>query len=136
MTDLVVVSLEAWDGVWRRNQHLVSRLLAADAELRVLFVEPSVDPLHDVRRRSRARRGLGLRRAGDRLWLFQPTKWLPRRLDPAADRRLSSAVLRAAEQVGMTRPVLWLSVAVHNADDKAATKRFAIELAKRGAARL
>jgi teichuronic acid biosynthesis glycosyltransferase TuaH len=109
VTDLVVVSLEAWDGVWRRNQHLVSRLLAADEELRVLFVEPPADPLHDVRRRSVARRGLGLRRAADRLWLFQPTKWLPRRLDPAADRRLSSAVLGAAEQVGMTRPVLWLN---------------------------
>ena len=48
MTDLVVVSLEAWDGVWRRNQHLVSRLLAADPDLRVLFVEPPADPLHDV----------------------------------------------------------------------------------------
>ena len=40
MTDLVVVSLEAWDQVWRRNQHLVSRLLARDPSLRVLFVEP------------------------------------------------------------------------------------------------
>ena len=48
VTDLVVVSLEAWDGVWRRNQHLVSRLLAADPELRVLFVEPPADPLHDA----------------------------------------------------------------------------------------
>ena len=63
MTDLVVVSLEAWDGVWRRNQHLVSRLLAADPDLRVLFVEPPADPLHDLRRRSGVRRGLGLRQA-------------------------------------------------------------------------
>ena len=109
MTDLVVVSLEAWDGVWRRNQHLVSRLLAADPDLRVLFVEPPADPLHDARRRSGAHRGLGLRRSADRLWLFQPTKWLPRRIDPAADRRLSSAVQRAAREVGMTRPVLWLN---------------------------
>ena len=109
MTDLVVLSLEAWDGVWRRNQHLVSRLLAADPALRVLFVEPPADPLHALRRRSVARRGLGLRQAGERLWLFQPTKWLPRRLDPRADRRLSSAVMRAAEQMDMTRPVLWLN---------------------------
>src|SRR4029079_9122349 len=95
------------DGVWRRNQHLVSRLLAADTDLRVLFVEPAADPMHDVRRRSSARRGLGLRRAGDRLWLFQPTKWLPRRLDPAADRRLSSAVLRAARAIRLARPTPW-----------------------------
>jgi glycosyltransferase involved in cell wall biosynthesis len=109
VTDLVVVSLEAWDGVWRRNQHLVSRLLASDPDLRVLFVEPPADPLHDARRRAGVRRGLGLRRAADRLWLFQPTKWLPRRLDPAADGRLASAVLRAASEVGMTRPTLWLN---------------------------
>jgi teichuronic acid biosynthesis glycosyltransferase TuaH len=114
VTDLLVVSLESWDGVWRRNQHLVSRLLAADPRLRVLFVEPPADPLHDLSRRSRVRPGRGLRRADlpgaeGRLWLFQPTKWLPRRLDPAADTRLSSAVVRAARRVGMTRPVLWLN---------------------------
>jgi teichuronic acid biosynthesis glycosyltransferase TuaH len=109
VTDLVVVSLEAWDSVWRRNQHLVSRLLAADPGLRVLFVEPPADPLHDLRRKSRIHRGLGLRRTEERLWLFQPTKWLPRRLDPAADARLSAAVVGAARQVGMTDPVLWLN---------------------------
>ena len=27
MTELVVLSLEAWDEVWRRNQHLVAGLL-------------------------------------------------------------------------------------------------------------
>ena len=59
--DLVVASLEAWDGVWRRNQHLVSRLLRDDPELRVLFVEPPADPIHDARRRSRPRRGPGVR---------------------------------------------------------------------------
>ena len=49
MTDLVVVSLEAWDDVWRRNQHLVAGLLRSDAALRVLFVEPPADPTHDLR---------------------------------------------------------------------------------------
>ena len=114
MRDLVVVSLEAWDGTWRRNQHLVARLLAADPELRVLFVEPAADPVHDLRRRTPARRGLGLRSvdlpdAAGRLWLCQPTKWLPRRLDPATDKRLSAAAIRAAGHVGMARPVLWLN---------------------------
>jgi hypothetical protein len=41
-----------------------------------------------------------------------------------------------AEKKDKTDELLWLSVAVHNVDDDAATKRFAIELAKRGAARL
>lgn len=40
------------------------------------------------------------------------------------------------EKKDKTDELLWLSVAVHNLEDDAATKRFAIELAKRGAARL
>ena len=81
MTDLVVASLEAWDAVWRRNQHLVSRLLRDDPDLRVLFVEPPADPMHALRRRTAPRRGAGLRAApslpgieSGRLMLFQPTK--------------------------------------------------------------
>ena len=44
LMDLVVTSLEAWDTVWRRNQHLVAGLLRRDPTLRVLFVEPATDP--------------------------------------------------------------------------------------------
>ena len=44
MSDVVLVSLEPWDDVWRRNQHLVVALLRQDPSLRVLFVEPSPDP--------------------------------------------------------------------------------------------
>ncbi|MBF4768847.1 glycosyltransferase [Nocardioides agariphilus] len=114
MSDLVVVSLEAWDGVWRRNQHLVSRLLALDPGLRVLFVEPPVDVLHGLRRGTGLRRGRGLRAehlpgAEGRLHLFEPTKWLPRRVDGRADGRLADAVLRSARRLGMTSPVLWLN---------------------------
>ena len=109
MTDLVVVSLEAWDGVWRRNQHLVSRLLAADAELRVLFVEPSVDPLHDVRRRSRrpprARAPPGRGPA-----VAVPTDQVA--APQARPGGRPAAVVRrpaGGGQVGMARPVLWLN---------------------------
>jgi glycosyltransferase involved in cell wall biosynthesis len=111
---MVVVSLEEWDGVWRRNQHLVSRLLAAQGDVRVLFVEPPSDPLHDLRRGAKVRRARGLRQADlggadGRLWLFQATKWLPRRLDPWADARLTTATLRAVRRLGMTSPGLWLN---------------------------
>ena len=114
--DLVVVSLEAWDGVWRRNQHLVSRLLRDDPDLRVLFVEPPADPVHAARRRARPRRGAGLRPgphlvgvAGGRLWLHQGTKALPRRVDPQADARLADQVVRSAERLGFTDPLLWVN---------------------------
>ena len=104
--DLVVVSLEEWDAVWRRNQHLVSRLLRDDPDLRVLFVEPPADPVHAARRRTRPQRGAGLRLGPDltsvpsgRLYLFQATKALPRRVDTRADVRLAEQVVEAADRL-------------------------------------
>jgi glycosyltransferase involved in cell wall biosynthesis len=111
MTDLVMVSLEAWDEVWRRNQHIVSRLLAGDPGLRVLFVEPPADPLHDLASRRRPSLGFGPTAAGfeGRLLRFRPMKALPRRLDPRADGRLARAVRRAADKARMPQPLLWLN---------------------------
>jgi glycosyltransferase involved in cell wall biosynthesis len=116
VTDLVVVSLEAWDAVWRRNQHLVSRLLRDDPGLRVVFVEPPADPVHALRRRTRPRSGAGLRAGpamqgvtAGRLHLFQPTKALPRRLDRRADRRLAEQVVLAVAELGFVDPLLWVN---------------------------
>lgn len=114
--DLVVTSLEPWDAVWRRNQHLVAGLLRRDPSLRVLFVEPSPDPLHAVLSGSRPRRGRGLRAGSElsgipagRLWLHEPTKWMPRRIDRAVDERWARSVLRAAARLSMDDPVLWVN---------------------------
>lgn len=117
MTDLVVMSLEMWDDVWRRNQHLVAGLLRGGRVDRVLFVEPPVDALHQVRsgRRPDLRR-VGLRtielsgapRTGQ-LWGLRPVKVLPRRIDGRGDRRRAEGVARAARKVGMEDPVLWVN---------------------------
>jgi teichuronic acid biosynthesis glycosyltransferase TuaH len=116
VTDVVLISLEPWDGVWRRNQHLVTGLLRGDPRMRVLFVEPPADPLHSSRRRRMPRGGRGLRRAPDipgisrdALWLFEPTKYLPRRVDPHVDLRIADHVAHTAERLGFTRPVLWVN---------------------------
>lgn len=109
MRTLVVVSLEAWDQVWRRNQHLVAGLLADDPDLRVLFVEPPADPLHGTLSGRGARRGTGLRAVRDRLWALEPTKWLPRVAGPAADATLRGEVRAALRRLGWSRPVLWLN---------------------------
>ncbi|UNK70142.1 glycosyltransferase [Microbacterium sp. H1-D42] len=109
MSDLVVVSLEAWDDVWRRNQYLVSGLLDRDPELRVLFVEPPDDPVHALRSGSRPSFGHRPQQVAERLWTFRPVKALPRRLDPGADARLARSVIRAAKLVGMPRPLLWVN---------------------------
>jgi glycosyltransferase involved in cell wall biosynthesis len=116
VTDLVITSLEPWDEVWRRNQHLVAGLLRADPGVRVLFVEPARDPLHDARSRRRPRRGRGLR-AGppltgvpdERLWLLEPTKWLPRRIDGRVDDRISHQVAAAARDLNFSDPVAWIN---------------------------
>lgn len=120
MTDLVVMSLERWDDVWRRNQILLAGLLGADPELRVLFVEPPADPLHALAGRRLPRRGRGLVARGradgvpeGRLWTYQPTKWLPRRADVllgrSADERIAHAVLQAARRLRLTSPLLWVN---------------------------
>jgi len=115
VTDLVVLSLEAWDQVWRRNQHLVAGLLRDDPDLRVLFVEPAADPLYELVSRRRPRAGRGLRSlvldgvAPERLWAFQPTKLLPRRLARNHDVRAARAVRRVARRLGFRAPLLWVN---------------------------
>lgn len=110
--DLVVVSLDAWDTVWRRNQHLVSRLLNTNPSLRVLFVEPAADPLYDLFSRRRPSRGVGVTAIpgyDGRLLRFRPVKRLPRRLDRRADARLANTIVQASDRAGMRRPTLWLN---------------------------
>jgi len=114
--DLVVMSLEPWDDVWRRNQYLVAGIMRARPLMRVLFVEPASDPLHAITRGARPRRGRGLRPgpavAGigpRRLWLLEPTKVLPRRVARDGDVRRSAAVRQAARGLGLSGPVLWVN---------------------------
>jgi len=112
--DVVLVSLEPWDDVWRRNQHLAAGLLRRFPTARLLVVEPPADPLHDAARRARPRGGRGLRPGpaldgvgAGRLWLLQQTKTWPRRVDGGGDRRRARGVRRAAARAGLRRPVLW-----------------------------
>lgn len=114
--DVVVLSLERWDDVWRRNQYLVAELCRADPTARVLFVEPAADPLHRLSRRALPRPGRGLRAAPDldgiapgRVLLHEPTKLLPRKVDPGVDVRLARSVERAVARAGLRRPVLWVN---------------------------
>ncbi|WP_237565908.1 glycosyltransferase [Ornithinimicrobium cerasi] len=115
MTDLVVISLEAWDEVWRRNQHVIAGLLKTRADLRVLFVEPPEDPLHAWKQKLPRTRGTGLRQVHDlegvkgRLWAYQGTKWLPRRIDPGGDTRRARRVVQVAQKLGFDLPLLWVN---------------------------
>ncbi|MFB9731738.1 glycosyltransferase [Ornithinimicrobium kibberense] len=108
-----MISLEVWDEVWRRNQHLVAGLLRAGYVDRVLFVEPAVDVLHSLRHRRRPERP-GLRQvhlegvAGE-VWALRPVKSLPRRIDRGGDLRRARAIARTARRLGMKSPALWVN---------------------------
>ncbi len=148
---LVVCSLEEWDTVWRRNQFLVRELTAADPSLRVLFVEPARDPLHDalVRHTRPARRSGRLRSVPGhpQVIRFQPVKYAPRRLGGWVDQSLARQVLRAAARAEMFDPTLWINdlslvpltarsswpVLYDVTDDWLAAKTGARELARRSA---
>ena len=114
MTDVVVVSLESWDQVWRRNQHLVAGLLRCHPSLRVLFVEPAADPLYALWQGHVPRPGGGLAAidlsgASGRLWSYQPTKWFPRRIDPNSDQRWARGITRTVARLGFRDPLLWVN---------------------------
>lgn len=107
---LVVCSLEAWDEVWRRNQFLADELLRRNPSLRMLFVEPAQDLLHELRR-GRVPAVPRLRPAGSsgRLWTLRPVKPLPQRAGPWTDLALRTQVRQAARRLKLNSPALWVN---------------------------
>lgn len=108
---VVFISLEPWDEVWRRNQHLVARLRANGVIGDVLYVEPSVDPIHTALRRHRPHIGRGIRplRGHPGISVLEQTKVLPRRFDRRQDQRWARSVVDAASRIGLHDPLLWIN---------------------------
>jgi glycosyltransferase involved in cell wall biosynthesis/GT2 family glycosyltransferase len=110
---IVVLSLEPWDEVWRRNQFLVRELLQLQPGLRVLWVEPPSDVLYELVRTRRLPKpgGPAIRRlASDpRVLLFRPRKLLPRSIYPWVDQSLSRQVRQVARRAGFSRAALWVN---------------------------
>ena len=108
--DIICCSLEPWDEVWRRNQHLTAELLRLRPTMRVLFVEPPIDLAWSLRQ-GRWPAASGLRSIGDsgRLWARAPRKWLPRRIWPNGDRSLVRQVMATSNRLGLDRPLLWIN---------------------------
>jgi glycosyltransferase involved in cell wall biosynthesis/GT2 family glycosyltransferase len=55
---MALLSLEPWDGTWRRNQHLASRLVASGAISSLIFVNPIEGGLAPRARRHTAQRNI------------------------------------------------------------------------------
>ncbi|MGD9703403.1 MAG: glycosyltransferase [Acidimicrobiia bacterium] len=110
---LILLSLEPWDEVWRRNQFLVRELLRLQPEVRVLWVEPAFDPLHELVRTRRVpalgRRSVRRLPGQPRVLVFRPHKLLPRSVWPWVDQSLSEQVRRLAHRIGFEDPVLWVN---------------------------
>ncbi len=122
MQDLIFVSMENWDDVWRRNQFLCAGLARRFPEIKILFVGLPRNVTNDLRHGR-----LPSLSAGDTsvpglpgITLTRPLKLLPdtltwgRRLNEALFR---ASVARAAWRLGMQSPTLWLNPhsAVHMA---------------------
>lgn len=115
MRDVIFISLENWDGVWRRNQFLCAEWLRRYPGMRLLFVGRSRDVSHAVRKR----RWDGVRQEAFRtcpefpgLTLFNPLKLLPNSI--SACRRFNTAHLEvqlrsAARTAGLRYPLLWIN---------------------------
>ncbi|WP_448095538.1 glycosyltransferase [Ornithinimicrobium sp. W1665] len=54
-------------------------------------------------------RSVDLEGAEGRLWALRPQKTLPRRVDPAGDRRRARTVVRTAQRLDLRDPVLWVN---------------------------
>jgi len=127
MRDLIFVSMENWDEIWRRNQFVVAELARRHPENKILFVGLPRNVSHDLRHgRLRALvEPAAWSPAGlPNVTVTRPLKLLPdtlptgRRINQWMARR---HVRRAARQLALREPVLWLNPhsAVHMAGQMA-----------------
>jgi len=115
MRDVIFISLENWDGVWRRNQFLCAEWLRRFPEMRLLFVARPKDFSNALRIRSVAelRRPLLEKQSEYRgLSILNPIKLLPNSVPVC--RRLNLELLRlqilwAARNAGLRAPLLWIN---------------------------
>lgn len=123
MNDLIFVSMENWDAIWRRNQFLCSGLAEQNPNAKVLFVGLARDVSHDLRKgrvgalRARAMEAVP---GAPNITLLRPLKLFPNTLRwgrKANEALFRHQVKQAARALGLRRPTLWLNPhsAVHMA---------------------
>src|SRR5690242_17108030 len=122
MHDIIFVSMENWDEIWRRNQFLCAGLARRYPDRNILFVGPPRDLSNQLRRGRLHLRDQATCRLADfpNITTTRPLKLLPNTL--TAGRRINEIMERAhirrqARHLGMRSPILWLNphYAVHMA---------------------
>lgn len=115
MRDLIFVSLEDWDEIWRRNQFLCAALTRRFPEMKILFIGRSRDLTNNLRRGqfdAKFRRPTWQVPEFPRVTVTHPLKIAPNTL--AIGRRINDAlarrhVRRVARDCGIRGPLLWLN---------------------------
>lgn len=121
--DLIFVSMENWDDIWRRNQFVCAELIRRRPDLRILFVGLPINVSNSLRRgrlREILRTSTYAAPGVDRITVTHPPKLFPDSL--AAGRAINEAMFRrhvrnVAARLGLRDPILWLNPhhAVHAA---------------------
>jgi glycosyltransferase involved in cell wall biosynthesis len=121
MRDLIFISLEPWDDIWRRNQFVCAELARRHPARTILFVTPTRDLTNAIRRRdfSKLKPAPAWSPPGlPNVVVFTPTKWLPNSLAVGRwfnERTLRRQVVAEARRRGLDRPILWINdhIAAH-----------------------
>jgi len=123
MRDLIFVSLENWDDVWRRNQFICAALVRRFPDIKILFVGLPLNISHNLRHGNLlGSENKGTRRLPDfpNITVTHALKLFPDSL--AAGRCFNEGmarrhVRRVARGLGVSDPILWLNPhsAVHMA---------------------
>lgn len=121
MNDLIFVSIENWDDIWRRNQFVVAELARRYPAAKILFVGLARDASNDLRHRRVPKGGAGEAwnpHGLPNVWVTRPLKLLPNSIGAARrvnERMFRGHVRKVAKGLGIRRPVLWLNphYAVH-----------------------
>ena len=115
MRDLIFISLENWDGVWRRNQFLCAEWLRRFPEMRLLFVGRFRDCSHSVRFRDPSILSRpAVEKVADLpgLTVLNPLKLLPNSLALGRwvnQKMFLTEIRRVSRRAGLRAPILWIN---------------------------
>lgn len=115
MHDLIFVSMEDWDDVWRRNQFLTAGLARRYPDCKILFVGLARDYTHGIRTlnfQPFAQPATWKPPEFANITITHPPKWFPNTF--AVGRMLNEALFRrhvkkAAVALDIEQPLLWLN---------------------------
>ncbi len=113
--DVIFVSLENWDEIWRRNQFLCEALATRFPKSKILFVGPPRDVSSSLRRcrlGELATPATWTVPGHSNITVTRPLKWLPNSITAGQhfnERMAVRDVRRVARDLGLSAPLLWLN---------------------------